>query len=308
MRKLLTGLSAAVLTVLILLVSAQGEENGITKYMSLHKTQYSVADLTPTVCALWNIKEPECCVRPPIQAVLDLARTKLPQDQKIEKTLIFCADAVGDFLVSKYAADFKPLQDQSDFIMTGSNVIPSVTPVCFATIFTGAPPEVHGITKYMRPVLKVETLFDVFAKNGKNTAIISVNHCSIDLIFRERNIDYFSLRSDEASYQLARRILAEGGWNYDLILCYDGGYDSAMHHNGVFAEKSVQAMRDSIRRCLDLIQQADRCWPDKNRLSIFVSDHGAHDAIPGKGIHGTKKPDDMIVDHYYRIRAAQPAK
>ena len=281
------------------------QENGITKYMALHKMEYSTADLTPTVCELCGIKKPSCCVRPSLAPVMDRAKNTLPKNEKIQKTLIFCSDAIGDFLVHKYPDDFKELQKTSDFIMTGSNVMPSVTPVCFSTIFTGAPPEVHGITKYMKPVLKVETLFDVFAKKKKNVAIIAVSQCSIDMIFRGRNIDYFSLRSDEASYQLTKKILAQGGWDYDLILCYDGGYDSNMHGKGVFADESVQAMRDSIRRYLDLVQMADQCWSKQNRLTIFASDHGAHNAIPGKGIHGTEKPEDMIVDHYYRIRAAQ---
>ena len=44
------------------------------------------------------------------------------------------------------------------------SVMPSVTPVCFASMYTGVMPDVHGIKFYTKPVLKIETFFDVLIK------------------------------------------------------------------------------------------------------------------------------------------------
>lgn len=273
---------------------------GIDHYMKRHKTEYSIASLTPTVCSLMNVPTPSICEADPLDPVLKKAQ-KIYVDQKpVQRALIFCPDAIGDLHRIKYANDFAPLLKETDFLMKGSNVMQSVTPVCFATIFTGASPYLHGIEKYSKPVLKVETLFDVFLKEGKKVAIVAVNNCSIERIFRERKIDYFSTKNNEESFEKTKELLKKD--QYDLIISYDGGYDSTMHKTGVHSEASLAAMRKSIERYLDLTRLTDKVWSKYHRITLFAPDHGAHDLPNGKGSHGTESPDDMLVDHYYRLR------
>jgi predicted AlkP superfamily phosphohydrolase/phosphomutase len=54
------------------------------------------------------------------------------------------------------------------------SVTPPKTPVCFASLFTGAAPDQHGIRKYEKPVLKCDTLFDALIRAGKRGAIVAV--------------------------------------------------------------------------------------------------------------------------------------
>lgn len=277
------------------------EPDGIAEMMTKHKLDASVACLTPTVCDLCGVPRPDVCAVDALPAVVDLAKEKLG-GRKVQKTLIFCPDAIGDVQLQKWPDEFAPLLAETDVTVKGTNVLPSVTPVCFATIFTGAPPATHGIVKYARPVLTVETLFDVFAKAGKKVAVVAESDCSIDLIFRKRPIDYFSFPSNEKSYQFGLHLLAH--FDYDLIVVYDGGYDSTMHKNGVWAEKSLRALRDSVRRYVGLAGRVDECWKNFDRLTVFAPDHGSHDASEGHGSHGTDSYDDAVVNHYYRLRAA----
>lgn len=285
-------------------------ENGLTLLMKKHQLSHSVAQVTPTVCALCGVKAPETSAAPPIEEVLEAWKAKNPQVAevpKIEKVLIFCPDATGHFLVEKFPEDWSALEAASDLRISGTNVLPSVTPVCFGAIFTGAPPEIHGIRqyqdKYQKNPIKVQTLFDAFSEAGKKVVIISSKNCSIDLIFRGHRVEQITTLTSQESVDTAKKLLRES--DYDLILCYDGNYDSTMHAKGVFAPESLNAMRNSVRYCLELTQVADEVWSGRNRLVVFAPDHGAHDASPNHGSHGTDSAEDAIVDHFYRIQPAR---
>ncbi|MBR6434882.1 MAG: hypothetical protein IKS45_00085 [Thermoguttaceae bacterium] len=290
-----------VLTLLLAVPAlAQETDNGLTVLMKKHGLPYSTAQATPTICALCGVDAPKDCVAKPIDVILTAAKDK----PAMEKVLIFCPDATGKFLVNKYQEDWKPVYAASTHVVSAANVLPSVTPVCFGAIFTGCPPEIHGILqyndKYKPNPIKVETLFDAFSKAGKKCAVIAEKNCSIDLIFRGHQADFYTTKNSEESVATAKKLLQEN--NYDLIVCYDGNYDSTMHANGVFAEKSIAAMKDSIRYYTELVEVADQVWADKNYVSVFSPDHGAHDAKEGKGTHGSAQASDAIVNHFYRLR------
>ena len=293
------------LTLILILVLAvpalaQDADNGLTVLMKKHGLSYSTAQATPTICALCGVEAPKDCVAKPMDFILTAAKSK----PTMEKVLIFCPDATGKFLVDKYQADWKPIYDVSTYVVTSANVLPSVTPVCFGAIFTGCAPEVHGILKYNDKYnpnpIKVETLFDAFSKAGKKCVVVAEKNCSIDLIFRGHQADFYTTKNSEESVATAKRLIQEN--NYDLIVCYDGNYDSTMHANGVFAEKSLAAMKDSIRYYTELVEVAEQAWADKNYVSVFSPDHGAHNTKEGKGTHGSAQASDAIVNHFYRLR------
>jgi len=98
------------------------------------------------------------------------------------------------------------------------SVLPTYTPVCFSSMFTGAQPDVHGIRKYEKPVLSCDTIFDAFARAGKKPAIVAVKNSSIDLVFRNRKIDYYSEEYDPQVEARALKLIETD--NYDFILVY----------------------------------------------------------------------------------------
>jgi hypothetical protein len=277
---------------------------GLTKHQQTYGVDYSTADFTPTLCGLWGLRTPAQSLGRAIAPVLELGHHCFGAAGQLEKALIFCPDAIGDVLWEDYPEDFAALTANSEVRIKSSTVMPSVTPVCFASIFSGAPPEIHGIQAYSKPVLTVETVFDVLAEAGKQVAIVASNNCSIDKIFRDRKVDYFSLRSSDKSFEFTKLLLHNS--DYDLIVSYDGSYDSNLHKTGARSDEALQAMRNSIARFVELAGLIDAIWGGYNRLLTFTPDHGGHDnEETGRGGHGADVYDDMVVKHFYRLRQAQ---
>ena len=222
---------------------------------------------------------------------------------KTQKVVLFCADALGEHQRKHYAEDFARIEKIAGFRILSTSVMPSVTPVCYGSIFSGAAPCVHGIEKYEKPVLKIDTMFDAFARAGKNVAIYAINSCSIDMIFRNRNVDYYSFRTDKGSFDQAMNLIEN--CNYDLIVCYMTDYDSKMHHFGPFSAECDEQARLAADRFTALAAQMDKCWKNYNRALVFVPDHGGHQVDETHGTHGLDIPEDMLVNHFYRICEAK---
>ncbi len=265
-----------------------------------YDTPYSIADLTATVCELCGVKAPEQCGGTPIAAVVDQGDKLMNGIGKTEKVLLFCADAMGEHQRKNFPGIFERIEKVSSFRFLSTSVMPSVTPVCYGTIFSGAAPCVHGIEKYEKVVLKVDTLFDAFARAGKNVAICAYNNCSIDVIFRQRNVDYYSFRTDEGSFRCAMDLMERS--DYDLIVCYMNDYDHTMHATGPFSKEAEEEANKAADRYTAFTQQADKCWEKYNRAVVFVPDHGGHLVNESNGAHGTDTPEDMLVNHFYRIK------
>lgn len=271
----------------------------LQKYVNQYNREHSIADLTPTYCELFGIRKPATCAGTAIASVVDHAGHVMDGPGKAKKAVLFCADACGD-VQSNYLKDLFPrVKAVAGLQVESVCVMPSVTPVCYGSIFTGTPPAVHGIRKYERPVLEVETLFDVMAESGLNVAIVAINHCSIDMIFRQRKVDYYSFRSDEMSYQMTLQLIREN--KYDVIVSYMTGYDSVAHKTGVDSAASQEQLNLAAERFETIARTMDESWKEYHRVLTFVPDHGQHPVSATQGSHGENCPDDMLVSHYYRI-------
>ena len=181
-----------------------------------------VASVTSTVCDLFGIPRPADCVAPPFSEVAAFAARRT-----VTKALVFAADAIGAHLVRSYAEAFEPVARHAPTSVEACAVMPSVTPVCFASMFTGAPPDTHGIRKSERPTLTCDTLFDALSRAGRRVAIVAVENSSIDLIFRSRRIDYFTETYDEEVVERTLNLVAAD--QHDFILAYQQEYDDKMH-------------------------------------------------------------------------------
>lgn len=144
----------------------------LDEFRKQYGIQYSIGDFTPTVCALSGVRVPKQSGGIPSESVLGFASKEL-NGGKIEKMLLFCPDAIGDVQCKRFPEIFAGVEKLSDVFLPGVSVMQCVTPVCYATIFSGASPSVHGIRTYEKPVLKIETLFDILAEAGKNIKRLS---------------------------------------------------------------------------------------------------------------------------------------
>ena len=259
-----------------------------------------IASVAPTLCHLLGIEPPSVCSAPVLEAVLKVA------PGRAERVLVYAADAIGRVFLDNHPELKKRLIAASDLQVELRAMTPPKTPVCFASMFTGAPPEVHGIQKYERPVLTCDTLFDALVRAGKRAAIVAVKDCSMDIIFRNRSIDYFT-EGDDAAVLVRMLSLLEDD-RHDFIVSYNQEYDDTLHKTRHDGPEALAAAGRHVETFVRLWQATEELWSGHNRALLFVSDHGAHyDAAKGKSDHGEDIPEDMDVLHFWRFGTAAPA-
>ena len=87
--------------------------------------------------------------------------------QKADRVVMYNPDAIAQWIYEKYPQFFTKVKANADVEIPLAAVMPSVTPVCFATMYTGTQPSVHGIQKYEKPVITIDTIFDALVREGK---------------------------------------------------------------------------------------------------------------------------------------------
>lgn len=159
----------------------------------------------------------------------------------------------------------------------------------------------HGIRKYEKPVITIDTLFDAFLRAGKKCALVGFKKASVMNIFKERDMDYYIVDREEsdAANAIAARLIIED--QYDLIVVYNGNYDTLMHKHG---PESIEALSEARCNSEDfatfctLIQEH---WKNHNTLAAFAMDHGCHEIDGGCGSHGLDMVEDLNICHTYRF-------
>jgi len=259
----------------------------------------SITSVTPTICSLFGVKPPRDSGAKPVDSVLEEATKKL-KGGNVEKALIYAPDAIGEGLYHDYKKLFSGVKKLAPLEVEMKSVSPTWTPVCFSSMFTGAQPAIHGITKYEKPVLSVDTLFDALARAKKKVAIVAVKGSSIDLVFRNRKINYYTEEYDPQVEARVLGILKEK--DYDLILAYHQEYDDIMHGSTPRDQKALEAFRRHLKSFETLATAFNERYASKNRAVAFTPDHGTHiDPATGKGTHGTDSPEDIDVRHFWGI-------
>lgn len=262
----------------------------------------TIASLTPTVCGLVGVAPPALANEPMLPSVRARVRATLGE-QAIERCLVYCPDAVGDHVWSRFPEHVGAISIHCPHRVRVSSVVPPKTPVCFASVFTGAPPERHGIRTPERRVLTCDTLFDAFIRAGKRVAIVAVRHSSADLMYRDRALDYFSETYDEEVTDRVQLLLDRDV--HDLMVVYHQEYDDQLHATQPFSDACVRALRNHLASVGQFATAARRAWAERRHAIVVAPDHGAHlDERLGVGDHGLDIPEDMQVSHWYGIYSA----
>jgi len=162
------------------------------------------------------------------EALVNYANEKLG-GEKADRIFMYNPDAVAQWIVEKYPDFITMVTSRCELSLPMRSPMPSVTPVCFGTMYTGAQPEVHGIQKYEKPVIKIDTLFDALVRGGKKVAIVAGSpRCSLANIFLEREaVDYYIMANVEEVNAKAAELIIED--KHDFILAYNGNFDATRH-------------------------------------------------------------------------------
>ena len=258
---------------------------------------YSLNSVAAALMEAMGIEKPECAApaNPAMKALL-----KNNGIEKVDRVVMYNPDAVALWLYQKYTEYYLPVQKHISLTLPLKVVMPSVTPVCFGTMYTGAMPEVHGIQSYTKPVIKTDSVFDALIRAGKKPAILATSEgCSMSKIYLEREMDYFFYPTiDEVNARALDLIEAD---EYDFIAIYNGNYDSKMHKNAPEGEESLAALRANCKVFDEIGETIKRCWKNHKTLLGFAPDHGCHEIDGGAGSHGLDMVEDLNILHFYGI-------
>ena len=253
--------------------------------------QKCISSVCATILSVLGIDAPEG-----IDAPNDALTSLCPGADKV---VIYNPDAVAWWIFKKYNDYFKQATELSGKCAKLRSVMPSVTPVCFASMYTGLTPDEHGIKKYEKPVLKVDTLFDYLVKAGKKVAIVSTAGDSISKIFLERKIDYYIYPSLRKVNRKAKELIKSK--SVDVIIIYNGNYDSTMHKTGPESKQALRALKKNLCAYADFVKLIKKTYTNEKVFYGFCPDHGCHEIDGGRGSHGLDMQEDMNVVHLYGV-------
>lgn len=261
------------------------------------KNSISMTQFAATVAGCIGVPAPEEAGEP-FTLAGELMRAK--DVRKAEKVLIYNPDAVGLWLFQKYTEWFAPVLRHTQLGVPVCTVLPSYTPVCFGTMYTGVEPSVHGIQKYEKHVLEQKSLFDTLAEAGKKVAIVAVENSSMAIIFGNRQVDYYILPYDGEVRDKALELIEED--KYDVIAVYNQEYDDVMHRTWPESEESLQALKNHIRTFDQLCCACEKKWKEQDSLLCWATDHGIHTNQEGHGTHGSDLEEDLNVMHFFGVQ------
>ena len=228
----------------------------------------------------------------------------------IEKALIYHVDAVPAYIVDAHEAMFAPVRRQAQVCAEFNAVMPSITPVCFGAMYSGAYPDENGVPCYLPPTLTPEliqprisctTVIEALVAAGKKVAVFTCSNGCIASMLYGRGADMFIIDGDDAAmYRAADAALDLQ--KYDVIFLYQLSFDYTMHAYGPQSEEALKVLETLTNRFEAIAEHAQKVWKDYKRLMVFNSDHGSHDVQDDpthKGMHGDDIPEDMQMKWFF---------
>lgn len=273
---------------------------------NVHSSAFHPLDLTamrPTIEALLGLKTTRATDYSvmPVERVLTMAKLKFGERQQrvidCDRVFVYNPDAIGEWIAEGHQKELKPVIDRADLTENLSAVYPPITPVCFASMYSGLRPAEHGIRKYEKPVLSANTIFDDLAAAGKKVAIVCTAGDSIAEIFKERPIDYFIYDDRHLCNLKALELIEQDA--HDLIVLYNGNYDWAIHRFGPEGKRSLKELRENAETFSKIHDAIAERWKGHNTVLFFSPDHGCHRSLLPPGKHGKRIPKDMNIRHFY---------
>lgn len=267
---------------------SEGEIN-----MTVNET--SLDTLCSALCYAMGVDAPKESA--PMNKILAAFADEKFGDKKADRIFMYNPDAIGQWIYEKYPEFFTSAEKFAELKIPYCTVMPSVTPVCFGTMYTGAQPEVHGIQAYEKPVITIDTIFDALIRAGKKCVIIAYGNASLSKIYLERDMDYFYFETvDQVNAKAAELILKD---EHDFYVVYNGNYDSAMHKNGPESAVALSELRANCRTYAMFCEMIKEHWTNHNTITAFAMDHGCHEIDGDCGSHGLDMPEDLNICHFY---------
>jgi predicted AlkP superfamily pyrophosphatase or phosphodiesterase len=246
-------------------------------------------DIAPTISSILNLPVPAHSKGKPIEVMV----TTLTG---CDSVAVLVPDALGLLAWNLWNAEMpylSMLHDRNSIIIR--SVMPSITPVNFATMVTGTDLSGHGIQAF-NDSFACDTLFDVVRRGmGKSAAVGLEGFTGCELLGRFADIrGNAGNGSDEA---VAAKIVEISEREAPMFLIAQlGRVDDIFHQYGPSSPEVVPMLKDTDARLKGLAEHLK----GYGYAVIILADHGQHDAedtsIEGlKGTHGTDSDEDCLV-------------
>jgi predicted AlkP superfamily pyrophosphatase or phosphodiesterase len=252
--------------------------------MSLGKDMRSVA---PTVCAILGLRPPRFSEAEPL---LEVVESMGPSG----RLAVVVIDALGVSTWTNARAETPFLNELANRrLLRLRSVMPTVTPVNFATMLTGASPGIHTIRDRTEP-LGLETIFDVLREKGGISATAARAKSSLGILISPHADEpgIAESNTDDEVKDIALEMLGRG---VDLLWVQLLDVDDAGHAHGPLSSQGVEAVHRADGNLREIAVEARR-----NGYGLIVlADHGQHTVVRegGRegGTHGTSMDEDIYV-------------
>ena len=256
----------------------------------------SLTSLAGTLCAAMGIEAPRDS-RPICNGLYDYIMFET-NGAGVDRIVMYNPDAIAQWLYFRYYDLFDKIRGNTGYEQRFRTVYPSITPVCFATMYSGVSPRKHGIRTSEKPPLGVDTVFDAMLRAGKRPCIAAVKGCSMSLIFRDRDMDILIGDSDGEVTDLGLNAIASG--KYDMVCIYNCEHDDVMHGTYPTSPEAMSAIvhyNDAFGRIAECVRDS---FAGRTLLGC-ATDHGTHVDSKGRGSHGSLYPADMNIVNWYGV-------
>lgn len=173
------------------------------------------------------------------------------------------------------------------------SVMPTITPVNFATMLTGAHPETHRIMA-RTDKLMLDTVFDTLREHGRVSATAARADSSLGILISPHT-DQPNLAQSNTDEEVCALAVEALGERADLLFVQFLDVDDAGHQHGPLSNESVAAAHRDDGYLRKIAEKAS----GEGYGLMVLADHGQHTVtrLDGgiSGTHSTDLDDDIYV-------------
>jgi predicted AlkP superfamily pyrophosphatase or phosphodiesterase len=255
--------------------------------MNAMPVRYDMRSLAPTVCGVLGVRPPGSAEAPPFREVVDSMG-------EMERLAVVVIDAFG---VSTWTAarletpTFNALANRH--LLHLRSVMPTITPVNFATMLTGASPEAHMIRDRTEE-LRLETVFDVLRENGATSATAARALSSLGILISPF-ADHPGIAESNTDDEVTTLALEALGKGVALLWVQLLDVDDEGHAHGPHSIRGIAAAKRADDHLREIAVRAQ----EEDYGIIVLADHGQHTILKEdgseSGTHGTYSDEDVYV-------------
>jgi predicted AlkP superfamily pyrophosphatase or phosphodiesterase len=248
---------------------------------------YDMRSVAPTVCRILGVRSPNACEATPLHTVV-------ASMGPVVRLAVVVIDALG---VTTWAATrhetptLTALADRR--LLHLRSVMPTITPVNFATMLTGAGPNAHTIRSKTEP-LQLETVFDVLRATGCISATAARAQSSLGLLISP-HADAPGLAASNTDDEVTQIAVAALRRRAELLWVQLLDVDDAGHRHGPISAHGTAAVHRADQHLRAIATEAQR----HDYGLVVLADHGQHTVVTAGrvegGTHGTPCDEDVDV-------------